>query len=340
MPNNKPIDLRSDTVTKPCDAMRAQIASADVGDDVYGEDPTVNKLQDYVAKLLGKEAALFCPSGTQSNLLAILSHCGRGDEYIVGQVAHTYMYEGGGAAVLGSVQPQPLDFESPGVMPLDKIRGAIKPLDPHFARTKLICLENTQYGTPLPYGYSSDVKAIADEHGLAMHLDGARLFNAHMASGEPLKSLAADFDSISICLSKGLGAPVGSVLVGSSELIEIANRWRKVVGGGMRQAGMMAAGGLFALENNVKRLADDHDNARYLGDALNRFKGIKVGPTSGDTNMVYVSIPDDKRAEIIELAKMQNITLPSDERFRMVIHKDVDRTDLDRVILVFQAIVG
>lgn len=340
MSNAKPIDLRSDTLTKPCDAMRAYIAAAEVGDDVYGEDPTVIELQNYSANLLGMEAALYCPSGTQSNLLAILGHCGRGDEYIVGQVAHTYMYEGGGAAVLGSVQPQPLDFTEPGVIPIEKIRAAIKPINVHFAQTKLICLENTQYGTPLPDGYTAEVRMLADEYGLAMHLDGARLFNAHVATGNSIKELVADFDSVSICLSKGLGAPIGSVLVGSAELIKTATRWRKVVGGGMRQAGMMAAGGLFALKNNVTRLADDHGNATYLADGLRGLNGVEVGNTSGDTNMVFVKVPEDKRTQVVEAAKAQKITLPNDPRFRLVTHKDVDQNDMDRVIEVFKSILG
>ena len=235
------IDLRSDTVTRPSQAMLAAMATAEVGDDVWGDDPTVKRLQDALAERTGKEAGLSFPSGTQSNLPALMAHCARGDEYIVGQLAHTYKYEGGGAAVLGSIQPQPIENAPDGSLPLDKIAAAIKPIDDHFARTRLLALENTIGGKVLPAQYVTDATALARKHGLATHLDGARIFNAAVASVRPVADLCAPFDSISICFSKGLGAPVGSVLVGSKALIDVAHRWRKVLGGGMRQAGVLAA---------------------------------------------------------------------------------------------------
>ncbi len=259
------IDLRSDTVTQPGAAMRAVMAEADVGDDVYGEDPSVNRLESYTAQLLGKAAALFVPSGTQSNLLALLCHCQRGDEYIVGQDAHTYRYEGGGAAALGGIQPQPLPFQADGTMELHDIQANIKPDDFHFARTRLVCLENTQGGRVLKPEYVDATKALCDDHELALHLDGARFFNACAALDLPPDTLATPFDSISVCLSKGLGAPVGSVLAGSAELIGRARRWRKMLGGGMRQAGILAAGGLYALQHNRQLLARDHEHSSLVG---------------------------------------------------------------------------
>ena len=227
------IDLRSDTVTRPGPAMLAAMTAAEVGDDVWGDDPTVNRLQDALAERTGKEAGLFFPSGTQSNLAALMAHCARGDEYIVGQLAHTYKYEGGGAAVLGSIQPQPIENAPDGSLPLDKLAAAIKPIDNHFARTRLLALENTIGGKVLPAQYVTEATNFARQRGLATHLDGARIFNAAVASGQPVANLCAPFESVSICFSKGLGAPVGSVLVGSKALIEVAQRWRKVLGGGM-----------------------------------------------------------------------------------------------------------
>ncbi|MDH3693981.1 MAG: low-specificity L-threonine aldolase, partial [Gammaproteobacteria bacterium] len=260
----KMIDLRSDTVTRPTVTMRAAMAEAEVGDDVYGEDPTVNRLEQLAAEKLGKEAAVFAASGTQTNLIALLAHCERGDEYIVGQTAHTYKYEGGGAAVLGSIQPQPLDFGLDGSLDLDKVKSVIKEDDSHFAKTRLLCLENTQGGKVLPLDYLAAARTFVNQHGLGLHLDGARLFNAAVGLGVPAVEVAQHFDTVSICLSKGLGAPVGSLLVGSNELIERARRWRKVVGGGMRQAGVLAAAGIEALEHHVDRLQEDHDNASSL----------------------------------------------------------------------------
>ncbi|MCW5624884.1 MAG: low-specificity L-threonine aldolase [Burkholderiales bacterium] len=284
------IDLRSDTVTKPSPGMRAAMAAAEVGDDVYGEDPTVNRLEQVVAERLGKEAAVFAATGTQSNLIGLMAHCQRGDEYIVGQQAHTYKYEGGGAAVLGSIQPQPIDNEPDGSLDLDRIVEAIKPDDSHFARTKLLALENTHAGKVLPMAYLAAAEALARHRNLALHLDGARLFNAVVKLGVDAATVAKHFDTVSVCLSKGLGAPLGSLLVGPRSLIDQARRWRKVLGGGMRQAGVAAAAGLYALEHNVDRLAEDHANARWRAGALAAIDGVAVDVDRVQTNMVYVTI--------------------------------------------------
>ena len=269
-------DFRSDTVTRPDAAMRAAMAEAPVGDDVYGEDETVAALEAKVAEMTGKAAGMFVPSGTQSNLLALMSHCERGEEYIAGQDAHAYKFEAGGAAVLGSIQPQPVENAPDGSLPLDKIEAAIKPDDIHFARTRLLALENTIGGKVLPQAYVEEATALAHKAGLATHLDGARIFNAAVASNRSAVELAAGFDTVSVCLSKGLGAPVGSVLVGSPEFIAKARRLRKMVGGGMRQAGIIAAAGLYALENNVSRLAEDHARARRLAEGFARYDGLEV----------------------------------------------------------------
>lgn len=330
------IDLRSDTVTQPCQNMRALMASAETGDDVYGEDPSVKQLESYAAELLNKQAAVFCPSGTQSNLMGLLSHCGRGDEYIVGSVAHTYLYEGGGAAVLGSIQPQPLTLQADATMDLSELEKAIKPKDVHYARTKLICLENTHGGLPLPDGYTQDVKAIAQRHGLSMHLDGARLFNAVVAGNKSAATLTADFDSVSICLSKGLGAPVGSLLVGSNKFIDEARHWRKMLGGGMRQAGIIAAAGLYALQNNVSRLSDDHRRASELANALGQIDGVSIPLGQANTNMLYVSVSQAMRERLAERAANYNILLPAGEQMRLVTHLNINDDDLKAIIELFQ----
>lgn len=281
-------DFRSDTVTRPSADMRAAMAEAEVGDDVFGDDPSVNRLEQYMAGLLGKDSALFVPSGTQSNLLALMSHCGRGDEFIAGQNAHLYKYEAGGAAVLGSIQPQPIAHQSDGTMALGDIEAAIKAGDNHFATTRVIALENTFGGRALPLAYMQAVADIADRHELGLHLDGARAFNAVTALNVGMKDFAERFDSVSICLSKGLGAPVGSVLVGRGDLIETARRNRKMLGGGMRQAGILAAAGLYALEHNVDRLADDHRRARQLADGLAQHSELRI--VAPDTNIVWVDM--------------------------------------------------
>lgn len=325
------IDLRSDTVTQPTAAMLEAMTRAATGDDVYGEDPTVNQLEAELARRLGFAAALFVPTGTMSNLLGLLAHCERGDEYIVGQQAHTYKYEGGGAAVLGSIQPQPLEVQADGSLDLADVAAAIKPDDFHFARTRLLALENTMQGKVLPLEYLARARAFTREHGLALHLDGARLYNAAVKLGVDAQEITRHFDSVSVCLSKGLGAPVGSVLCGSVELIGKARRLRKMVGGGMRQAGLLAAAGLYALDHNVQRLADDHANAQWLADGLVK-AGYAVEPVQ--TNMVYVQMGD--RAEAFKaFAAERGIRLSAAGRLRMVTHMDVDRAGIEQVIAAF-----
>src|SRR5579859_2850626 len=326
----KVIDLRSDTVTKPTAEMRAAMLAAEVGDDVYGEDPTVNRLQALAASRLGKEAAIFVCSGTQSNLLALLAHCERGDEYIVGQQGHTYKYEGGGAAVLGSIQPQPLDYEADGSLDLVRVESAIKPDDPHFAKTRLLCLENTQGGKVLALDYLKRAHELTRARGLGLHLDGARVFNAAVHLKVPVTEISRHFDSVSVCLSKGLGAPVGSVLCGTREFIAKARRWRKVVGGGMRQAGMLAAAGIYALEHNVERLAVDHDNARALAHALSSIEGVTVAPGGAQTNMVYINVEPQRSVRMREYLKGQGIMISGQGSIRLVTHLDIDRADIDR----------
>jgi threonine aldolase len=325
----KQIDLRSDTVTRPSAAMRAAMAAAEVGDDVYGEDPTVNRLEALAAEMLGMEAGLFVPSGTQSNLLGVMSHCERGDEYIVGQTAHTYKYEGGGAAVLASIQPQPLDFESDGTLDLNRVAAAIKPAeDHHFARTRLLCLENTQAGRALPLDYLRRAHEFARARGLALHLDGARLFNAVVKQGVEVRDIARHFDTVSVCLSKGLGAPVGSVLCGSSGNVARARRWRKVLGGGMRQAGVLAAAGIYALQNNVQRLAEDHDNARLLADLLAAVAGVKVDREAVQTNMVFMHVDPSHAEPLRQFLAQRNMLIGGGSSVRLVTHLDVDADDI------------
>lgn len=325
------IDLRSDTVTQPSAGMRDAMASAPLGDDVYGEDPTVNRLESWLAERLGYAAALFVPTGTMSNLIGLMAHCERGDEYIVGQQAHTYKYEGGGAAVLGSIQPQPLDNQADGSLDLEQVAAAIKADDFHFARTRLLALENTMQGKVLPMEYLAAARAFTREKGLSLHLDGARLYNAAVKLGVDAREITRHFDSVSVCLSKGLGAPVGSVLCGSSEFIAKARRLRKMVGGGMRQAGSLAAAGLYALDHQVQRLADDHANAQWLGDAL-RDAGFEVEPVQ--TNMVYVQIGDQAQA-LKAFAAERGIKLSAAPRLRMVTHLDVSRVQMEQVVQTF-----
>ena len=331
----KIIDLRSDTVTQPTAAMRAAMLEAPLGDDVFGDDPTVNALQDRIAAMLDKEAALFVPSGTQSNLVAIMSHCQRGDEYIVGQMAHTYRWEGGGAAVLGSVQPQPLDHEPDGTLALDAIAAAVKPDDSHFARTRLLCLENTLGGKALPLEYMAKATAVARQHGLATHLDGARLFNAAIKLGVSAHDIAEHFDSVSVCFSKGLGAPVGSALVGSREFIRGAHRWRKMLGGGMRQAGVLAAAARYALDHHVRRLADDHALAQRLADGLQGLPGLTVEPPQ--TNIVFADLQGPRANGLIEHLKSRGVLGTGSlygqiSRLRFVTHLDVDAAGVDRAV--------
>ena len=337
------IDLRSDTVTQPTAAMRAAMMAAPLGDDVFGDDPTVNALQERIAAMLGKEDALFLPTGTQSNLTALMSHCQRGDEYLVGQGAHTYRYEGGGAAVLGSIQPQPIVNLPDGTIALADIEAAIKPDDAHFARTRLLCLENTFGGQVLPMAYLREATALARRHGLATHLDGARLFNAAVAMAQggggdahaQARAMADLFDTVSVCFSKGLGAPVGSALVGPRELIGRARRIRKMLGGGMRQAGVLAAAALHALEHHVDRLADDHRLAARLAEGLKGLPAVQQAPAH--TNMIFVDLAPDgprgaDRAGAVQRLRERGLLCTGLYKLRLVTHLDVNERDIDRAV--------
>jgi threonine aldolase len=367
------IDLRSDTVTQPTPAMRAAMLSAPLGDDVFGDDPTVNALQEKIAAMLGFEAALFMPTGTQSNLCGVLAHCQRGDEYIVGQMAHTYRWEGGGAAVLGSVQPQPLAHAADGTLPLADIEAAIKPDDAHFAKTRLLTLENTIGGKLLPFDYVQAATNLAKSKGLATHLDGARLFNAAVAQaallgkdarfaqgppqGEAAPSGGSDpraagerggallearriaqcFDSVSVCFSKGLGAPVGSALCGSKEFIKNAHRIRKMAGGGMRQAGFLAAAALYALDHHVERLAQDHALAMRLAQVFTHIAGVTVDPVH--SNIVFVDLHGPAKAKAAGLLahlQQHGILATGLYRLRFVTHLDVDAAGIERTAQVIQ----
>lgn len=332
------VDLRSDTVTQPTAAMREAMLAAPLGDDVYGDDPSVNALQDKVAALLDFEAALFMPTGTQSNLCAILAHCERGDEYIVGQMAHTYRWEGGGAAVLGSVQPQPLNHQADGSLALADIEAAIKPDDAHFARTRLLALENTWGGKLLPFAYVQEATAFAQSKGLGRHLDGARLYNAAVAQAAErgtdahteARAITQCFDSVSVCFSKGLGAPVGSVLCGSKALIARAHRIRKMTGGGMRQAGMLAAAASYALDHNVERLAFDHALARRLADSLTGLDGVVVD--APHTNIVFVDLVGTARERapaLVQHLEANGVRSNGVYRLRFVTHLNVDVAGVD-----------
>lgn len=326
------IDLRSDTVTTPSTAMRQAMAQAEVGDDVWGDDPTVNELEAEVAVLLGKEAGLYVTSGTQGNLCALLAHCERGDEYIVGDNAHTYRYEAGGAAVLGSIQPQPVTTLPDGRLDLDQVASVIKPDDAHFARSRLLCLENTHDGKVLGLDYQREAVALANDRGLASHLDGARLWNAAAALGAEPDEVAEPFDSISVCLSKGLGAPVGSVLVGSDPFIASARRWRKMLGGAMRQAGIVAAGGLHAVRHNRRRIADDHATAQQLGQALAAINGVRVDGQA--TNMVFLTLEADP-GRVVQATRANDILIAVDGRScRMVTHLQISPADVEKTVSV------
>lgn len=335
-PNAEVIDLRSDTVTRPTPAMRKAMAEAEVGDDVYGDDPTVNRLQDIAAEMLGTEAALFLPSGTQSNLCALLSHCDRGDEYIVGQAAHTYQFEGGGAAVLGGIQPQPLNFMPDGSLDLEQVVACIKPDDPHFARTRLLCLENTQDGKVLPLDYLAQARVIADKYGLGLHLDGARIFNASVRLGVRVTEISRYFDSISVCLSKGLCAPVGSVLCASSEIIAKALRWRKMLGGGMRQSGVLAAAGIIAMTEHVEHLQQDHENAQRLAEALSNIADLHCDPDAVQTNILFVEVKNGLRQNLVEKMQEQGILVSGIKKpLRLVTHFDFKQEQVERVAAAF-----
>jgi threonine aldolase len=330
-------DLRSDTVTRPTSAMREAMMAAPVGDDVFGDDPSANALQDKVAAMLGFEAALFMPTGTQSNLCGLLAHCQRGDEYIVGQLAHTYRYEGGGAAVLGSIQPQPLAQDDSGRMALADISAAIKPDDCHFARTRLLCLENTWNGHAMPMDYLQQATELARAHGLATHLDGARLFNAAVASAAPgesassaAKRITSHFDSVSVCFSKGLGAPVGSALCGSKNFIARALRVRKMAGGGMRQSGFLAAAATHALDHHLARLSDDHVLAQRLAQGLQDIAGLNL--RSAQTNIVFVDVADGRAPALLDFLKARGVLATGLIGLRFVTHLDVDAAAIDHTL--------
>lgn len=327
-----PIDLRSDTVTRPSAAMRQAMAEALVGDDVYGDDPTVNALERQAAKLLGFEAALFCASGTQANLVAILAHCQRGDEYLVGQQAHTYKYEAGGAAVFGSVQPQPIDCLEDATLPLESLAEKVKPDDIHFARTRLLCLENTHNGKALPLDYLEKAADFAAERGLALHLDGARLMNAAVSQSVSAKSICRHFDSATLCLSKGLGAPVGSLVFGNQSFIAKTRKWRKMAGGGMRQAGILAAAGIFALNNNIQRLTADHENAKRLAAGLQEIPGLSPLYHPAQTNMVFVKADPTLAAALADFLATCDILISPGPTTRLVTHLDISEEDVDYVI--------
>jgi threonine aldolase len=331
------IDFRSDTVTRPSAPMREAMCRAQVGDDVFGDDPTVNRLQSYAAQRMGKQAALFCSSGTQANLLGILAHCERGDEYICGQQAHNYKYEGGGAAVLGSVQPQPINNQADGSLDLAQVSAVIKPDDIHFARTRLLSLENTIGGKVLPMHYLQSLRGFADQHGLALHLDGARIFNAVVKSGADERVLVEPFDSFTICLSKGLGAPIGSLLLGSAALIARARRMRKMLGGGMRQAGIIAAAGLFALENNVNRLAEDHANAELLAQGLADIEELECQPAQVQTNIVYAQCRQGRSSELAAFLQARGVLILPGSPIRFVTHLDINPEDIQSLLAGIRA---
>ena len=335
------VDLRSDTVTQPTEGMREAMMAAPLGDDVLGDDPSVIHLEEKVANMLGFEAALFMPTGTQSNLCGILAHCQRGDEYIVGQKAHTYLWEGGGAAVFGSVQPQPLNHQADGSLALDDIEAAIKPDDAHFARTRLLALENTIGGKLIPMSYIEQATQFAQSRGLATHLDGARLFNAAVAQAvqrgtnarTEAKAIASCFDSVSVCFSKGLGTPVGSALCGSKDFIYRAHRIRKMAGGGMRQAGLLAAAASYALDHHIDRLDEDHALMRELASGLNGIPGVQM--ESPHTNILFIELSGtarDRAAGLLDYLRSRGILATGLYRLRFVTHLDVDASGIQQAM--------
>ena len=330
------VDLRSDTVTRPSPGMRKAMTEAELGDDVFGDDPTVNRLQARAAEVFGFEAALLFPSGTQSNLAALMSHCGRGDEVILGMEAHSYRYEAGGLSVLGSIHPQAVPNRADGTLDLHEVEALIKPEDPHFPRTRLLALENTITGRVLSRSYFEDALKLAKRRGLQSHLDGARIFNAAVQLKTKVKDLCAGFDSVSSCLSKGLGAPAGTVLLGRNEFIQKARRARKILGGGMRQAGVIAAAGLYALENNVERLAVDHDNAAKLARSL-REVGLDV---QLNTNMVLAKIPAEKAQPLETHMRKNGVLVLPRAPMRLVTHLDVDAAGVERAAGAFRSFFG
>ncbi len=341
------VDLRSDTVTLPSPAMREAIYRAELGDDVYGEDPTVNRLQEMAAERMGKEAALLVVSGTMGNLVSLLTHCGRGDEIIMGDQAHTFLYEAGGVSALGGIHVHTVPNTPDGGMDLARVEEAIRGPNIHFPRTKVICLENTHNrcgGAAVPLAHMAAVREIAHRHHLAVHLDGARIFNAAIALGVPASAIAAYADSVQFCLSKGLAAPVGSLICGSKAFIEEARRTRKMVGGGMRQAGIIAAAGIVALEQMVDRLAEDHANAKRLAEGLANIPGIVIDPSSVQTNIVMFGLANS-RVSLAEVsarlaAEGVKINPMTATQFRAVTHYGIEREDIETALAVIQRVVA
>jgi len=330
------VDLRSDTVTRPSPGMRKAMHEAELGDDVFGDDPTVNRMQARAAEIFGFEAALLFPTGTQSNLAALMSHCGRGEEVILGMEAHSYRYEAGGVSVLASIHPQAVVNRADGTLDLNEVEAAVKPDDPHFPRTRLLALENTITGRVLSRDYLAKAIDLARRKNLSTHLDGARVFNAAAALGMKVKDLCAGFDSVSSCLSKGLGTPAGTVLLGNRSFVDKAKRARKILGGAMRQSGVIAAAGLYALENNVERLRIDHENAARLARGLRELK-LEV---EHNTNMVMVRLAAEKAAPLAEHLKKQQILVLPRAPMRLVTHLDVDAAGIDRALAGFRSFFG
>jgi threonine aldolase len=337
------VDLRSDTVTLPSPEMREAMYKAEVGDDVYGEDPTVNKLEEKAAAMLGKEAALFVCSGTMGNFLALLAHCQRGDEAIVASESHIVVHEQGGISALGSIHPRMLPTQPDGTMCLKEIELSVNPDDIHYARTRLICLENTWHGVALPLDYMKKVSQIAHSNGLKMHLDGARVFNAALALGVPVSQVASHFDTIQFCFSKGLAAPMGSALCGGAEFIKYARRLRKMVGGGMRQVGFAAAAAIVGLDKMVERLAEDHANAKFLGEGLAHVEGLQVDLKTVQTNMVFfhVTLPGLTDGELVQHLAQKGILADMDGHHgvRLVAHYGITREHIEHVLSTIQSVV-
>jgi threonine aldolase len=343
----KYIDLRSDTVTQPTPEMREAMAEAEVGDDVYHDDPTVNRLEELAAEMLGKEASIFVPSGTMGNLLALLVHCQRGDEVIVGNQSHIYLNEAGGMAALGGIQACSLQNQKDGTLRLDDIRASIRTEDVHHPITRLICLENTQNicgGVPLTPEYTRQVAEIARQHGLALHIDGARIFNSAVAQNVSVQELVEPADSVMFCLSKGLASPIGSMLVGSRKFVARARHLRKMLGGGMRQVGVVAAAGIISLEKMVNRLAEDHIRARKLADGLRQVRGVVVDEGSPYSNMVYLNLADNvaiDSQQVCEKARVMGVLLDAENprRFRLVTHYWIDDSGVEKTISAFREIL-
>lgn len=340
------IDLRSDTITQPTPAMRKAMADAEVGDDVFGEDPTVNRLETLAANLMGQDAALLVASGTMGNIVAQLAHCGRGEETILGDQSHVFFYEQGGASALGGIHPRPLANAADGTIALEKIEAAIRPDDVHFPTSRLIILENTHnrcQGTPLTPRYTAAVGELAHRHGLSLHIDGARIFNAAVAQGIEARQLAAPADSITFCLSKGLAAPVGSVLCGGEDFIARARRVRKLLGGGMRQAGIIAAAGVVALEKMVGRLAEDHANAKVLAEGLSRINGLSIDPDTIATNIVYFEIEKNgmSASDLVAALRNEGVLMLSmgPGQLRAVLHHHIDCDQVWRALTIINRVM-